>query len=91
MTDNINILKIRSKREFRNGEPAYDVRKIGKPIGDRFYFELDGFDDSGVLYFDGVSDRTVQSIGQRLSDGKIIASLLPDLYGHPDFKCIWLI
>ena len=87
----IHLAKIRPFRETRNGEPAYDVQKIGTQIeGDRFYFVLNGFDDSGIQYFDSASGHNIQSIGHRKEDGAIIASLLPDMYGHPDYECIWL-
>jgi hypothetical protein len=60
---NIHIQRIRSKRTTFQGEPAYDVREIGVLLVEcqtPFYFELRGFDDNGVLYFD---------IGVRKSDG----------------------
>jgi hypothetical protein len=92
---NIHIQRIRSKRTVFQGEPAYDVREIGEPLGKYtsdvpIYFELRGFDDNGVVYFDRVSQRRIQSIGVRKSDGKIIASLMADLYGLPEYDCIWL-
>jgi hypothetical protein len=89
MSNHINIEAIRQKRTRHNGEPAYDVQDIGKKLGP-WTFELDGFDDSGVLYFDSDTNRVIQSIGERFEDCKIIASLLPDLYGNQEYKCIWL-
>lgn len=86
---NIHLNKIQSQREFRDSEPAYDVRKIGTDLGGGKY-ELQGFDDSGVEYFDGQLDRGIWSIGVHRQTGDIIASLQADLYCHPDFECIWL-
>lgn len=86
---NINLHQIRSKRTFRNAEPAYNVRTIGIDIGNGYY-ELRGYDDSGVEYFDAELNRGIWSIGLRQSDSKIIASLNSDLYGNPNYTCLWL-
>jgi hypothetical protein len=86
---NINLHQIRSKRTFRNSEPAYDETTIGTPLGYGKY-ELRGFDDSGVEYFDSKLDRGIWSIGFETKTGRIIASLTSDLYGHPDYTCLWL-
>ena len=86
---NIHIQRIRNKRTTFQGDLAYDVREIGTQIGP-YYFELRGFDDNGMVYFDGLTNRRIQSIGVRMEDGKIIASLMDDLYGLPDYECIWL-
>jgi hypothetical protein len=95
--EHVNLRSIRQKREFRHGNPGYDVRKIGTPVSNESlnlnggpYFELRGFDDNGVEYFDSESGHGVWSIGQHIKTGKIIASLGSDLYGNPDYKCIWL-
>jgi hypothetical protein len=89
MNINFNLHQIRSKRTFRTGEPAYDVRTIGTDIGDGKY-ELRGFDDSGVEYFDSLLDRGIWSIGLEHGTGKIIASHESDLYMNPDYECLWL-
>lgn len=94
----INIQRIRRKRTMRHGEPAYDMKDIGTPIippGETFngQFQLRGFDDSGVDYFDTTTDgrqHSIMSIGVRKSDGAIIASIFSNLYCHPDYECIWL-
>jgi hypothetical protein len=94
----INLEKILEFRKTRRGEPGYDMKDIATPIikeGETFdgYYQLRGFDDSGVDYFDTTSDgrqHSIGSIGRRLSDNAIIASLWGDLYQHPDYECIWL-
>lgn len=88
-TTNINLHQIRGKRTSRNGEPAYDVTMIGTSLGGGKY-ELIGFDDSGVEYFDGLLRKSIWSIGFETKTGRIIASLSSDLYGHPDYTCLWL-
>src|SRR5271165_6698798 len=99
--NHIKLSAIRGLREFRQGEPAYDVRKIGTPVSNESlnlktqflaiapwaaatalnsgpYFELQGFDDSGVDYFDSLARNGqgagVWSIGQHNKTGRIIAS-----------------
>jgi hypothetical protein len=91
----ISIQRIRRKRTIRRGEPAYDVDAIGTqviPEGGKFFghYQLRGFDDSGVDYWDSVTERSIMSIGRRLSDNAIIASLTSDLYMHPEYECLWL-
>lgn len=96
--NHINIDKIRAFQTLRRGEPAYDMKNIGTPIippGECFngQYQLRGFDDSGVDYFDSTSDgrkHSIMSIGIRKSDNAIIASLYTDLYGNTNYKCIWL-
>lgn len=41
-------------------------------------------------YCDLRSNSWVWSIGRRLSDGVILASLSEDLYLHPEYDCVWL-
>jgi hypothetical protein len=86
---NINLHQIRGKRTFRNTEPAYDVRTIGTDIGGGHY-ELRGFDDSGVEYFDSLLDKGIWSIGFETKTGRIIASLGSEMYCNPDYTCLWL-
>lgn len=88
-TTNINLHRIRSKRTFRNNEPAYDVTAIGTSLGGGKY-ELEGFDDSGVEYYDALLNKSIWSIGFEHKTGRIIASLGSDMYCHPNFTCLWL-
>jgi hypothetical protein len=100
---NINLRSISRLQEIYRNEPAYDVRKIGTPLSQETrsllklyhgpYFELRGFDDNGVNYFDSESDRGVWSIGRHKKTGLIVASLTSDLYQtHSDseWDSIWL-
>ena len=88
--NNINLSILQKFKTQRNDEPAYDVRKIGVDIGGG-RFELIGFDDTGVDYFDGLSDHGIWSIGQEnKAPGRIIASLRSEFYQNPDFYCLWL-
>jgi hypothetical protein len=61
-------------------------------IGSGDYFELRGFDDSGVEYWDSQTKRkrSIWSIGKHKETGKIIASYSSDLYGDDRYECIWL-
>jgi len=44
----------------------------------------------GKDYCDSHAEAWVWSIGRRLKDLKIIASLESDLYQHPNYQCLWL-
>lgn len=44
----------------------------------------------GMDYCDASSEHWVWSIGRRISDGKILASLTPCFYGNKDYDCLWL-
>lgn len=87
---NINLKAIRKFRGLHNSEPAYDVNQIGISDGAN-RFILQGFDDSGVDYYDAVTGRYVQSIGRNTATNAIIASFGTEFYpSTPEFECIWL-
>jgi hypothetical protein len=92
---NINIRRIRHKRTTRNGEPAYNCLEIGIPWIPGKY-ELKGFDDSGVDYFDPSFSITSIGVHKWLKSSffpdqpMIVASIAPDLYENPKYDCIWL-
>lgn len=88
MREDFNLNTIIPKREKDGNDFFYDVFNIGKQIDER-HFELEGFDDSGVEYLAGDIGR-IWSIGLRLSDQKIIASLDSDLYQNREYVCLWL-
>jgi hypothetical protein len=44
----------------------------------------------GVDYCDSKRDVWIRSIGQRRSDGQVLASSDWKFYENPDFICIWL-
>lgn len=88
MNASINVGKIKSKKGYRQGDKAYDVNDIGTALGNGRW-ELRGYDDSGVDYFDGKNGHGIWSIGLA-KDGKIIASLSAEFYMHPDYECLWL-
>lgn len=53
------------------------------------YYVLDRVID-GKDYCDAALEAWVWSIGRRISDGVILASLSAELYENPDFDCLWL-
>lgn len=65
-----------------------NVREIGHEISQGF-FELDRYED-GVDYCDALTEQWVWSIGRRVEDGVIVASLDTSLYMNPQFVCLWL-
>lgn len=73
-----------------------DMLRTGKCVDvsqfprDGKYYVLPGPPVASINYCDATYERWVWSIGRRLSDGVILASLAPDLYGHKDFECLWL-
>lgn len=85
----INLDSIRTFQTMKDGEPAYDVSQIGEALGP-LYYRLRGFDDSGVVYFDSVTNRRILSIGRHNETGDIIASTRADMYQNPQFECLWL-
>ena len=87
--DHINLMAIIGYREYWRGNQAYDVRKIGFSL-ENGQFELNGFDDSGVEYFDSGKNRGIFSIGQEEETGKIVASFSGEFYQRPGWKCLWL-
>lgn len=54
------------------------------------YYVLPGPPAANLNYCDATYERWIWSIGRRLSDGAILASLAPDLYGNKDFECLWM-
>lgn len=53
------------------------------------YYRLDAFADD-IDYCDATLEAWIWSIGRRLRDGMILASLQNDLYQNPEFECLWL-
>lgn len=58
-------------------------------IRDGDYYVLKAFRE-GLDYCDAKNAAWVWSIGRRLSDGTIHASLRGDLYQNPNYDCLWL-
>lgn len=56
---------------------------------DGAYYVLDAFRD-GANYCDAKTESWVWSVGKRVRDGVVLASLEPDLYLNPEFECLWL-
>jgi len=54
------------------------------------YYVIPFESDRELDYCDTKTERWIWSIGRRLSDGVILASLSSDLYQNPDFECLWL-
>lgn len=71
---------------LRNGK-CVDVSKFPR---DGKYYVLPGPPATSIDYCDATYERWVWSIGRRLSDGVILASLAPDLYANKNFECLWL-
>lgn len=65
-----------------------DVRQIGREIGNGL-FVLDEYKD-GVDYCDAQTEQWIWSIGKRIEDDVIVASLDTSLYMNPQFVCVWL-
>lgn len=81
------MLNQRMKEKLQKKE-AVDLSNHEK---DGDYYILTDFGFLGHLdYCDASKQRWVWSIGRRHSDGKILASLYPDLYENPHFECLWL-
>jgi len=41
-------------------------------------------------YCDPKLESWIWSIGRRKRDGRLLASIAPDLYDHADFDCVWV-
>lgn len=54
----------------------------------KFYILNAYFD--GADYCDSATEQWIWSIGQRKSDGVILASTGTEFYQNPDFECLWL-
>lgn len=65
-----------------------DVRQIGREIQPGF-FELESYTDD-VDYCDAKTEQWIWSIGRRIEDGVIVASLDTSLYMNPQYVCLWL-
>jgi hypothetical protein len=44
----------------------------------------------GMDYCDAETEQWIWSIGKRYEDGRIVASLKPDLYQNKRYECLWL-
>ena len=53
------------------------------------YYILDSFVDDKD-YCNAATEGWIWSIGERKSDGVILASHRGDLYQNPNFTCLWL-
>ena len=67
---------------------ALDVRAEGHEVMPGV-FRLARFVED-VDYCDGLGERWVWSIGRRLEDGAIFASVGTEFYQNPEFDCIFL-
>lgn len=65
-----------------------DVCAIGVPVEPGIW-ELAKFTED-VDYCDASTEAWIWSIGQRLTDGRIFASLDTRYYLNPEFECLWL-
>lgn len=76
-------------------------RAMAQKIRDREALDLSGYAKEGQFYIldhfvedidycDSEKQTWIWSIGRRKSDGKILASMVTDLYENPDFECLWL-
>ena len=73
------------KRKIDVGD-AIDLQKNAR---EGEYYVLETFVD-GIDYCDAGKTAWVWSIGRRLADGIILASLKSDLYQNSAFECLWL-
>jgi hypothetical protein len=44
----------------------------------------------GFDYCDAKNERWIWSIGRRLSDGTVLASLTDEFYQNAEYECLWL-